>query len=678
MMLTIFIAISCTIVAACIGVAYSIARRRDEHRTLALTVFFAAVVNIGYLGTLLADSYRVMSIFNSLYFYAIDLMLMHLACYIDHYTKTRVTAPLRILRGAALLYSAAEGILFTVNAFQAQGTEWVVTFVREETALLYTYQGHTLFTLHLVFSYLLTAYVIFRLIYRACTVTGAYRRSYINILIGILIIVFLNAIYLFAASEDMPDISLILYAVMSIVLYIQVYHYSHKGLLVMAGMTMLQNMNSPCVMFDNEDRFCLVNHAASFLVPEEKRGARYTLRQMLQDTGMDKVIADPEQDSAFLWNRQTENGLTIYRGDMNRMLDDKGRVIGRVIVLTDNSLDTDLLTGFFTRGSFERYFSKNPVITYPASVMILDINRLSYINDHSGRLAGDQAIRLLSELMRKHLGADAYFARMGDANLLSLCPGMDARAAHEKLDLIRAELRGISIDGVPLDMQAAVHTATENEPDILNAAHLARKSMRIRKLLDHSSAHASLLDSLARTQMENDPTTEYHVRRTQAAGEALGRRIGLSDIDLSNLSLLCLVHDIGKLGVPLEILNKPGRLSREEWEVMSSHVVKGYNIAMAGNELRGVAEYVLHHHESWDGTGYPDRLAGEAIPLLCRIIAVVDAYDAMTNDRPYRRALSREQARHELRVCAGRQFDPNVVSEYLALLQETEPLTDEQ
>ena len=153
-------------------------------------------------------------------------------------------------------------------------------------------------------------------------------------------------------------------------------------------------------------------------------------------------------------------------------------------------------------------------------------------------------------------------------------------------------------------------------------------------------------------------------------GAVLGRRIGLTDIQQSNLSLLCLLHDIGKIGIPLEILNKPGRLSDEEWKILRTHPKKGYEIANSNHELQGIAEDILHHHEHWDGSGYPDGLSRESIPLLSRVIAVVDAYDAMTNDRAYRPAMPVSKAIAELKRYAGSQFDPFIVSEFLGMLKE--------
>jgi HD-GYP domain-containing protein (c-di-GMP phosphodiesterase class II) len=126
-----------------------------------------------------------------------------------------------------------------------------------------------------------------------------------------------------------------------------------------------------------------------------------------------------------------------------------------------------------------------------------------------------------------------------------------------------------------------------------------------------------------------------------------------------------MLHDIGKIGIDNSILNKPGKLSKNEWEIMKKHSEIGYRIAMSSPELEPIAEYILAHHERWDGNGYPQGLKGEEIPLLSRILAVVDSYDAMTEDRVYRKAMTHQAAIEEIKKNAGTQFDPNIAQIFI-------------
>jgi HD-GYP domain-containing protein (c-di-GMP phosphodiesterase class II) len=156
----------------------------------------------------------------------------------------------------------------------------------------------------------------------------------------------------------------------------------------------------------------------------------------------------------------------------------------------------------------------------------------------------------------------------------------------------------------------------------------------------------------------------------------VGRRLGLRDDELRQLELGALFHDIGKIGIPSEIIAKPGRLTRSERRVVERHPELGERIIAPIERLQGVRPIVRHCHERYDGSGYPDGIAGEEIPLESRIVFVCDAFHAMTTDRPYRARLSFEEASRRLRAGAGKQFDPRVVDAFLALREEEEAPAD--
>ena len=148
----------------------------------------------------------------------------------------------------------------------------------------------------------------------------------------------------------------------------------------------------------------------------------------------------------------------------------------------------------------------------------------------------------------------------------------------------------------------------------------------------------------------------------------LAQNVGLSDSRLSDLRLFGHFHDVGKVGIPDEILFKPGRLNQEEFEIMKRHCEIGYRIAQSSGDLAPIADWILKHQEWWNGQGYPLGIKAEAIPLPCRILSIVDAYDAMTNDRPYRKAMFHKDAIAELERCAGTQFDPELVKAFKTIL----------
>lgn len=152
----------------------------------------------------------------------------------------------------------------------------------------------------------------------------------------------------------------------------------------------------------------------------------------------------------------------------------------------------------------------------------------------------------------------------------------------------------------------------------------------------------------------------------------IGEKTGLSSSQLSDLYLLTQVHDLGKVGIPYKLLFKNGPLTDEEWDIMRLHPEKGYRIAISSPDLSGVADLILKHHERFDGNGYPLGLEGENIPIECRILAVVDAFDAMTNKRPYNNVKTKSEAIEELEINSGSQFDSSVVKYFLEVINETE------
>ena len=178
------------------------------------------------------------------------------------------------------------------------------------------------------------------------------------------------------------------------------------------------------------------------------------------------------------------------------------------------------------------------------------------------------------------------------------------------------------------------------------------------------STHEVLLQAL----FEREPDLRLHVQSVAEAASAVGAALGLGGEELEELRLAARLHDVGKLAIPDTVLHKPGPLDVEEWAFIKEHTVIGERILAASPPWKRVAAIVRATHERWDGAGYPDGLAGAAIPLAARIIAVCDAFSAMTSRRPYRVEVSREKGLAELQGCAGTQFDPEVVAALLRVL----------
>ena len=647
----------------------SFQKNKTTGRFLGFACAGAAVVDVSYLISILNDDYLCMSVMSSVYFVTIDVMLLSLLVFTVYFTKGKFTKTGKMLLGLSALYTMFEIAVFAINPFY----EIAIHYVRRNTLIAkYSYQMRPLYIMHLLFTYTLVVMVVILLIRKMCRIPREYRAQYRYVILGILVIVSVNGVFLFWPGENvynLLDYSICGYSLTAFLLYWSCFDYSTHGMLNCLKTSIFENIGQGIVLFDYDDHLILHNERADALLGGIQPEKCAVLEDFLNCYDL-SLNAETEDDS-FSLQCYVKNGGDVrpLRCDIRSLKNEKGQRLGQLFVFSDAALETDLLTGFQDWESFQLFAGSNQnAFPCPTAVAVCDINSLSVINSTMGNQAGNQSIKLLADTMRQCFPKQAYYVRGVEATLIALCSHSNEAEMQSCMAQVKEKFSG--------KIQYAVSATTEEKPDILPAILSASKAMRAKKLLDRESIHSEMLTSLIRALQECDSDTEHHVRRTQMMGAELGKRIELTDIQQSNLSLLCLLHDIGKIGIPLEILNKPGKLSEDEWKILRSHTEKGYEIANSNNELRGIADEIRHHHERWDGKGYPDGLSRESIPLLSRVIAVVDAYDAMTNDRSYRRAMSPADAIEELKRCAGTQFDPFIVSEFLQMLKENPP--DEQ
>jgi len=298
----------------------------------------------------------------------------------------------------------------------------------------------------------------------------------------------------------------------------------------------------------------------------------------------------------------------------------------------------DFLTDLYNHRYSEHAKKRlNTMDNLPLSVIIGDINGVKLINDAFGHAAGDMLIRETADIIRGCCRKEDIAARTGGDEFSILLPKTDGEAAVAMLEKIKKACeeynRKTSNEVFRINLSLGFCTKNTVDENINGVIKAAVDYMNKRKLLEHKSSHSAILTSIRATMLERSHETEQHAERLVKLTKKIGMHLNLSQIELDELELLATLHDIGKVGIEDRILNKPGRLNDDEWAEMKKHPEIGYRIAMASPDLMSIAEYILYHHEHWDGTGYPQGLKGEDIPLLSRILAVVDAYDAMTEDR---------------------------------------------
>ena len=226
-----------------------------------------------------------------------------------------------------------------------------------------------------------------------------------------------------------------------------------------------------------------------------------------------------------------------------------------------------------------------------------------------------------------------------------------------------------------MEISISIGYATGNDGPGDNLEMMIKKAdddMYRQKLLHRHSARNAIVSTLRKTLSERDSQTDSHSERMIDRVIRVAKELCLNENSLAGIKLLAEFHDIGKIGIPDEILRKPGKLTTEEQSAMRRHPEIGYRIANSAMVLSEISDWILMHHEWWNGQGYPLGLKGEEIPVECRILAIVDAFDAMMSDRPYRKAMSQNDAVAELQRCAGVQFDPELVDVFLRVAIEME------
>ena len=324
----------------------------------------------------------------------------------------------------------------------------------------------------------------------------------------------------------------------------------------------------------------------------------------------------------------------------------------------------DSLTGLYNRAYFEEEMQRfDKRRSGPVGLIMLDVDGLKLINDTLGHEKGDVLLASAAHILSLCFRAHDVVARIGGDEFAVLLRPTDEAALEATCARIRDKTAAFNQRQLQVHISLSIGYAFADSPTVAmrDLFKQADNNMYREKLHQRQSTRSAIVQTAMRMLEARDYITEGHAERLQAIVAGMGRQLGFSPDKISDLRLFAQFHDIGKVGIPDRILLKPGQLSQEEKSEMQRHAEIGHRIAQSASDLVPIADWVLKHHEWWNGRGYPLELMGEEIPLECRILSIADAYDAMTSDRPYRQALSHVEAVNELRACSGTQFDPQIV-----------------
>jgi diguanylate cyclase (GGDEF)-like protein/PAS domain S-box-containing protein len=331
----------------------------------------------------------------------------------------------------------------------------------------------------------------------------------------------------------------------------------------------------------------------------------------------------------------------------------------------------DNLTGVYNRNYLNQEMTRlDTERQLPISIIMADLNGLKLINDTYGHQFGDKILSSASQVITGNCRQEDIVSRWGGDEFVILLPQTSTEEALNLSKRIIDSCQDVSLEDVPVSMALGVATKTDPQQSLVDILKEAEDSMYKQKLTESRSTKNAVLKALLKTLEAKSFETEQHTRRMQQVAKQIGKIINLPDTEVNRLELLITLHDIGKINLSEEILTKDGPLKDDEWSEVRKHPETGFRIARATEEFSHVADDILAHHERWDGRGYPQGLQGNDIPLLARITAIADAFEVMTNGRPYKKALSPDEVSDEFKRCSGTQFDPELVKIFLSIRED--------
>lgn len=331
----------------------------------------------------------------------------------------------------------------------------------------------------------------------------------------------------------------------------------------------------------------------------------------------------------------------------------------------------DSLTGLYNRRYFNEELSKiDRQENYPLSVIVIDLNGLKLMNDIFGHLMGDKFIETAGMILKNNCREEDIIIRYGGDEFFILMPKTSSDDAKRIINRIKKESNETIVQYMNVSMAMGYATKTKDEEDIKNIINIADNFMYKNKVIESRERKNHLIDSLLLRLFQRDKYEEKHSNRVSYLCKKIGKAMGLSNEALHDLEILGRIHDIGNIAIDLNILNKKSSFSYTDNELIKRHAEIGYFIVGASPKYYYLGNYVLTHHERYDGKGYPNGLSGEDIPLLSRILSIADAYDSMVGERPYKENISVDDAIAEIIRCRGTQFDPVVVDAFLRVVEK--------
>lgn len=372
--------------------------------------------------------------------------------------------------------------------------------------------------------------------------------------------------------------------------------------------------------------------------------------------------------------RQSLEELTVSHEELVAQEEELRDLFAKVVAANERLeylRNKDQMTGVYNRTYFEtdivRLQSSEP---WGVGMFVCDVDGLKLINDTLGHRQGDELLKAVAQILDSGIQKPEYVARIGGDEFAVVLVETTKLRMEELERFYRTKIINYNKENPHLPLSLSLGWALETEPANMEVVFkTADNNMYRQKMHQRQSVRGSIVQIMMKALEEKDHITEGHADRVGELMELMGCKLMQPQSTVADLRLLAKFHDIGKVGISDSILKKPGKLTEDEMVIMRQHCEIGFRIAKSSPVLEPIADWILKHHEHWDGGGYPLGISGEDIPIQCRILGIVDAFDAMTSDRPYRKAMPIGEALAELSRCAGTQFDPQLVDIFISIME---------
>lgn len=447
--------------------------------------------------------------------------------------------------------------------------------------------------------------------------------------------------------------------------------------------SLLKYANAPIIVWDAELKITIFNRAFeqlsghSFeevfgkrvenLLPETKRKSFLELVKRTSGGGRWETEEIEIQDKAGIIHTLLWNSATLYSSDGKHIeatiaqghdITERKKAEKEIVFLNFH----DHLTGLYNRRFYEEELRRlDTERNLPIVLVMADVNGLKLTNDAFGHKFGDQLLIRISDFLKRECRGDEIVARIGGDEFVLLLPKTTAEEAKKLINRISNAIEKERVDNIVLSISMGFAVKESISEQMDEVFKRAEDDMYRHKLSESSSMRSKTIDLIMNSLFEKNDREMHHSKRVSEICEAIASEMNFAKFEVNQIKTAGLMHDIGKIAIGNHILNKEGSLTSEEWEEIKRHPEVGYRILNSADEFSEIAGYALEHQERWDGKGYPNGLKGEEIAVEARIIAVADAYDAMTIDRPYRKKMCEEEAIVEMKQWAGHQFDPEIV-----------------